>query len=233
MFTNAEIVGRVINGANALQKDVHLSRRYIIAIAKQKAQAYIAQRWADGTLLGDMDLFTRLTCLELERIDRIECKGEQLPMCEVLMRSKEKLPKMVYSRSGAAILSVTSIDDRTLFQPTTLSAMILRRKRAFGYLRRELYYVSDEYLYIPDTEVEAVNVVLLAMDKSEAEGLKGCGRDADCECKSYWDYEFVCPEKLLEYVIGETVNEIAGLRLKVTTDEAADLDSNQRGRKVS
>jgi hypothetical protein len=228
-ITNGEIASRIINDLNALQKDTHISRRYVIGIANQKAMSYIAQRWADGTLFGEESLFSRITCFEMEEVDRIECPFVELRNCRILMRSRQTLPRMPYSRYGAAILSVTSIDDRTLFTPSSLSLSTLNKGREFGHIKRNMYYVSDGSLYIPDVHVEAVNIVLLAMDKREADGKQGCGV---CNtCKSYWDYDFVCPEKLREYVISETVQEIAGIRMRVPTDENPDLDSNQRGKK--
>jgi hypothetical protein len=227
--TNGEIASRIIHDLNALQKDTHVSRRYVIGIANQKAESYIAQRWADGTLFGEENLFSRITCFEMEEMDRIECPFVELRSCRILMRSKQTLPRMPYSRFGAAILSVTGIDDRTLFTPSSLSLSTLNRGREFGHIKRNTYYVSDGCLYIPDVHVEAVNIVLLAMDRNEADGKQGCGR---CDgCRSYWEYDFVCPEKLREYVIAEAVQEIAGIRMRIPADENPDLDSNQRGRK--
>lgn len=226
-MTNGEMVSRIVNDINALTKDVHVSRRYIIGIAQQKAGSYISQRWADGSLMGDESLFTRITCFELEEVDRVTCPFVELRSCRILMRSKKALPKMPYSRFGAAILSVSSIDDGTLFTSSSLRKATLNKDRVFGHITNNTYYVLDGYLYIPDVHIEAVNVVALALDKYEAESLSGCGKD--CGCKSYWDAEFVCPEKIREYVIQETLGEISGVRLKVPTDEKADMDSNKRG----
>lgn len=53
MITNGEFVSRVVNGIHALDKDSHVSRRWILNIGRTKAESYTAQRWDDGTLLGD------------------------------------------------------------------------------------------------------------------------------------------------------------------------------------
>ena len=48
MITNGEFVSRVINGIHALDKDSHVSRRWILNIGRTKAESYTAQRWDDG-----------------------------------------------------------------------------------------------------------------------------------------------------------------------------------------
>ena len=71
MITNGEFVSRVVNGIHALDKDSHVSRRWILNIGRTKAESYTAQRWDDGTLLGDHRLLTYVTCLEMIEVDKI------------------------------------------------------------------------------------------------------------------------------------------------------------------
>ena len=73
MITNGEFVSRVVNGIHALDKDSHVSRRWILNIGRTKAESYTAQRWDDGTLLGDHRLLTYVTCLEMIEVDKIVC----------------------------------------------------------------------------------------------------------------------------------------------------------------
>lgn len=114
MITNGEFVSRVINGIHALDKDSHVSRRWILNIGRTKAESYTAQRWDDGTLLGDHRLLTYVTCLEMIEVDKIVCCDAEFALCNTLMRSKHKLPGLLYSALRPAITKVTNVDN-TIF----------------------------------------------------------------------------------------------------------------------
>lgn len=43
MITNGEFVSRVVNDLNSLNKDSHISRRWILNIGRTKAESYVAQ----------------------------------------------------------------------------------------------------------------------------------------------------------------------------------------------
>jgi hypothetical protein len=217
---NSELAARVVGDINALTKDQHVSRRQIMAIAQQKTGSYIAQRLADGTLYGDEDLFTRITCFEMEKVNTVACPFTELRNCRILMKSKKPLPKLIYSKTGASVRSVTTIDDQTIFYPSNLNKASLQRNLPYGYITINSYYILDNYLYIPDVPVEAVNIVVLTQDQVDTD-------DGDCQCKSYWDYNFVCPEKIRENVIQETTKEVM-IRLGIVVDENPNLDSNQK-----
>lgn len=229
---NKEFVSRVINGMNALSKDAHVSRRWILSIGRQKARSYIAQKWADGTLFGEESLFTHINCMKMKRIRSIDCCFDEFRMCRILMRSEERLPDLVYTRLGPAIIKVSNVLDEVIFSPVTLRKYSNNKNRKYGNIDQYYYYVSDGYIYIPDIEIYAVNVTLVTLDRKAALMLSGCGYDdSDEKCKSQWDYDFVCPDKLLEYIVSETIQE-AYNKLKVPTDENPDMDINKKSQKI-
>ena len=52
MITNGEFVSRVVNGIHALDKDSHVSRRWILNIGRTKAESYTAQSGMTGRYLA-------------------------------------------------------------------------------------------------------------------------------------------------------------------------------------
>lgn len=116
MITNGEFVSRVVNGIHALDKDSHVSRRWILNIGRTKAESYTAQRWDDGTLLGDHRLLTYVTCLEMIEVDKIVCCDAEFALCNTLMRSKHRLPGLLYSALRPAITKVTNVDNTIFFK---------------------------------------------------------------------------------------------------------------------
>src|SRR5690606_33563428 len=119
--------------------------------------------------------------------------------CRQLKRSKLQLPELIYSRFGSSLKEVTSIDNQHTFYPTTPSQWRQNKKRSLQ-SKKDYFYIQDGYLYLPDSDVDAVNLLVLTQDLYDLEQCSECSKQ---KCKSAWDYEFVCPDKLLEVVIQE------------------------------
>lgn len=225
-MTNAKFVSRVVNGLRALTKDDHVSKRYILGIGQNKSKFYIAQKLLDKSLFKEENLFRYLNCFKFREESTIKCGIYEFARCESLMKSVKKVPAIVFSRYGASILSITSIDGMTKFTPTTLSnyGLFRDRKDADKFRdRTRFYYIKDGYIYLPDSEIEMVNIVYIPFDESKVNAASECS-DED-NCKSIWDMEFIVPDKLSEQVITETINEVSQSK-GIPIDENPNLDSN-------
>lgn len=229
MITNAEFVSRVINDINALNKDAHVSRRWILNIGRMKAESYTAQRWDDGTLQGDRRLLTYVRCLEMIEVDKITCCDAEFKLCHCLMRSKYKLPGLLYSALRPAITQVTNVDNTIYFKYADLKSYRNEQRRPYAkYVKekRPYYYVEDDYIYIPDFHIELINVEFFTTRRRKALQLMACSPEP-ASCDSEWSYEFICPIKLIEYVVSETVQEAMN-KIQIPTDENPNLDLNQK-----
>lgn len=227
-MTNKELVSRVINNLRALNKDQHISRRFILKTARDKSKFYIAQKLHDRSLYREENLYKTIKCFQLKRDDVVKCNILEFRRCSNLMKSVKKLPETIFSRFGASIVSVSSVSGEVEFTPITTQKYTLQKNRQFASLiKPNYYYIHDGYLYLPDSEVELVNVVLLPVSLDETEEASGCKDDCDV-CKEGWSYEFNCPDKLLEIVIQETLKEIASFYKTAVIDENPNMDENQK-----
>lgn len=231
-MTNGDFVSRVMNGLRVLNKDEHVSRRYILKIGQNKSKFYIAQKLLDKTLFRETNLYKTIQCFRLEAIETIKCGIHEFMRCESLMRSRKKIPGLIYSKLGASIASVTSLDSSTVFLPTTLKSYLISKGRKLSkQLNLKYYYIQDNYIYLPDSEVEYVNITYIPIDESELDECNECQNDSkesdDNPCKSIWDYDFIVPDKLSEQVIQETIQEVSMIR-QVQEDELPNGDSNQK-----
>lgn len=232
-MTNGEFVSLIVNSLKHLTKDDHISRRYILRVGQTESQFLLTQKLLDKTILREDNIFKTINCLQMEKIDVIKCGIYEFERCKSLMKSKYKLPTLLYSRYGASIIEVTNIDGSITFLPTSLQDFNLFKKRkSFGGKKFRFYYVQDGYLYLPDSEIEAVNVTLLTLDEDEVKKLSGCGggdssssSSATDDCGSIWDAEFVCSDKLMSAVISQTIQKVS-LGRQIPQDERPDLDSN-------
>lgn len=224
---NREFVSNIINNLKLLNKDDHVSRRYILNTGRAEATTLIAQKLTDKSIFREDNIYSTIECLEMELIDVIKCGIYEFKKCDNLVKSKEKLPKLLYSRYGNSILEVTSVDGSVIFIPTTLSEYKLFKKRIRSSRTKNIkfYYVQDGYLYLPDCEYENVNVTLITLNVKKVKDLSSC-KECD-KCDSQWGQEFICPDKLLTTVINETFKKATMLR-QVVEDNLPNLDQNQK-----
>lgn len=165
----------------------------------------------------------------MEADDIVKCPIVEFRRCKSVMRSKKELPKIVGSRYGYAVLIVTTIDGDRRFSFTTLSdySNMLKRRNFKKFIGTK-YYISNRRLYIPDSEVEVVDVLLLTLDE-DAEECSSCSDKP--KCQSVWDTEFPFPDKFANVCVQETIKEIS-LRLQIPKDENSNLDSLQKSQTI-
>ena len=224
-MNNKKLVSRISIGLNANNKDSRISKRYILEVATGKAVFLMAQKYRDRSLFRESNILTTIPCFELEKIDKYKCDIVEFKTCHTVMKSKLTLPELVYSRYGSSLKEVTNIDFSVDFRPTT-TAKYRRDKRREGFGVEDFFYIKDNYLYLPDSEVKTVSLALYTPNTYEAIKVSACN---DNKCLNPWDFEFACSSKLLELVIQETIKELS-FKLQVPVDENPNMDVNLKSK---
>lgn len=227
-MNNKKLVSRVAIGLNSVNKDSRLSKRYILEVAKGKAIFLMAQKFRDRSLFRESNLFTPLTCFEMEEVEKYSCDIVEFRSCNRVMKSIEKLPELVYSRYGSSIQEVTNVDYSIEFKNTTESKYRNDKNRV-EFLKDNLYYEKGGHLYLPNSEVKRLSLMVYSPNTYEIEKISACKKS---ECLNPWDFEFSCSTKLLEIVIQETIKEIS-FKLQIPTDENPNMDINQKSKTVN
>jgi len=202
---NNNLVSRIQSLLKGTSKDGRISRRLILKTAESKAKFLIAQKLNDRSLYREQNLYQTISCIELIDQDIIRCPIIEFKSCRSLKRSKLKLPELIHSKYGNSLKEVISIDGQYSFEPITPAQYRLNKRRTLK-TKTDYFYVQDGYLYLPDSEVEIVDIIILTTDLYELEQCSSCSEN---KCKSAWDFEFICPDKLLEVVIQETIKELS------------------------
>ena len=223
-MTNSDIVSRIVNSLNSLQKDDRVSRRYILNVARSKSEFLISSKLNDRSIYREDNLYTTIDCFKLKRIDVTRCDIIEFRNCKNIMKSVKKLPKLIYSKYGNSLKEITTIDGNIDFKATTPRQFRKDRDRQ-GTDTEVKFYVKDGYLYLLDTEVELVSLYLLTLETEKLDELCDC-KHKD-ECKSLWEYEFIYPSKLIEPIVQESVKEVAA-RKGIPQDTNPNLDNNQK-----
>jgi len=220
-MTTKDLVSRIQTLLKGTSKDGRISRRLILKTAESKAKFLIAQKLNDRSLYREQNLYQTISCIELIEQDIIKCPIVEFKSCRNLKRSKLKLPELIHSKHGNSLKEVISVDGQYSFEPITPTQYRLNKKRTIK-TKTDYFYVQDGYLYLPDSDVEMVDLVILTTDLYELEQCSSCSEN---KCKSAWEFEFICPDKLLEVVIQETIKELS-LNKQIREDVNPNLNEN-------
>lgn len=235
MISNGEFVSRIINGINNLDIDSLVSKRYVLSIGQIKAKFYLSQKLLEKTIFLEPNLFQFIPCIEMISVPSSSCSIDGYTNCSRVMRSKHKIPGLIYYNLGPSIISMSPIDDS--FEIVFASPKRFRneqQRQHFGKFKKVFFYVKDDYIYLLNSEIEYVNLTYISSTEEGIEEIKGsCGSNniVNNSCKSVWDMNFICPDKLLDRVMDETRAEVFDI-LRIPKDENPDMDSNIKGTTV-
>ena len=230
MNKNIDIVSELINDLRLLNIDEHISRRFVLYKAKQKAKHLIAQKLLDRTLSHEYNIFSDVNCFELELIDKFKCSIVEFKSCNKLMKSKHALPEPIYSRLGSSVKEVTNIDGSIELKPINLDQYRRNKKRQIKDTVNIFYYIgTDEHLYVPienNIEIEVVNLKYITTEPEKIIEVEGC--DNKDKCKSGWEYPFIIPHKLYQAVYKDCLNELSSIFRQIQPDENPNMNANIR-----
>ena len=225
-MTYNEVISRVQNTLNAINKDMYIPKRYVLAVLKSKAEFLVSQKFNDKSLFREMNIFSWVNCVEMKEIDTYMCGLVELEDCGTVMVTKVKLPELIWSRYGSSILMVTNITNSKKYQLISpLEFMNIKNRSNFEKFKGKYAIIyPDNRIIIPDSTVKKINVLLYTLDES----IINMGYCEECDnCNNYYDAEFNLPNKIGEAVIQEAIKEIS-LRMQIPKDELPSGNSNEK-----
>ena len=207
-MTNIEFVSQISGILKSNNKDNKIPKRLILKVGQDAATFLISQKLMDRTISSETNLYTTIPCFEFEQINSKNCPSIEFRLCKTLMKSKEPLPKLVFSRLGASVRDIVALDGDFTFTFVD-ETQYRRNKKRQQQLKNQVfvYLGTDNHLYIPDREILSLDLTVLTPDTIEAERVSQCN-EKDCK-KSNWQYEFIVPDKLISTVFSETIKLLA------------------------
>lgn len=228
MRTNKEFVSRVIGDLKGLTKDGRVPPRLVLSIGQDKARFLMSQKLDELTLFKEEGIISTISCFEMEEVPEIECKLLDISGCKSVMKSIKKLPEGLFGKNGSGIIHVASVDNSLKFDYTNPRMFRDIEKVRFKRKGNGHYMIINGHLYLMNSEVEMVYLQMFALKKYEVE--ERCACQSDNLCKSYWDYEFVCPDRFYDLVVKDTLTEMANIYRTSVEDSNPNLDVNQKGK---
>ena len=219
-MTNIEFVSQITGLLKSNNKDNRIPKRLILKVGQDAATFLIAQKLMDRTIMSETNLFTTIPCFEFEQIETKSCPSIEFRLCKTLMKSKEPLPKLIFSRLGASVRDIISLDGEFTFTFVDETQYRRNKKRQQTLKNQVFVYLgTDNHLYIPDREIYSLDWTILTPDTIAAEECSQC-RDKGCR-KSFWEYTFVIADRLVE-----TLKDITIQRLSMTRQLQSDENPN-------
>lgn len=187
----------------------------------------MSQKLDELSLNKEEGIKFRIECFPMQRIKNKDCGVVEFRLCNKIMRSCQKLPETIFGKSGTGVLRVTNIDESREYKYVTAKEYSRLHKRKYRNKSARYFTIKDGYLLAPETTSELLEVEMIAIDQDEAANASSCAPKG-VDCKNAWDAEFVCPDRFLDLVIQETVNEVAGVYRTAVPDENPNMDEHQK-----
>ena len=206
--TPRESISRVRAGIKATNEDAFITDRYIYSLLMKYAKHLIKRDWDTKHLFKHSSLFKEDSCVELIEVSVIPdcCKELAYSNCRI-MRSKNKLPKMLELTKGNLIRNVSTLDYSKRADVTVpLLYANMKKSVNFKYNPSKYYWYLEGYLYIPDVDWEAVRVEALFEDNISS---LSCNSEEDM-CMMAQDKTMVVPEGLFAEIEQLVRTELQG-----------------------
>lgn len=209
-MTIREFTSTIQESLNASNPDDFISEEYIFNVGVSVAQLLI-KREIDSRKLFKMTSLFKTECIKLVESTG-GCGG--FSGCTHVMRSKHKLPKSYLTNFGN-LLIVLNVTGETEYKEISPSRYRNLKLQKFKPRDTKYFWIDDDYLEIPDSNVQEVKIMYL-----------GPGAAEDSEC-SVLDNTFPAPEYMMSTILSETLNHVFS-RKKINPDENPNLNNNEK-----
>lgn len=171
------------------------------------------------------DIWQKINCLDMQKVKAVDCPEIAPLVHDYIAKSVSKIPATYTSAAGDMIRDLNSTypygKQYRVVTPKEYKQIRQREFQdpSFGYA-----FIINNYLYIPDEEIEKVTLTGAFPNPKEVGLLNG-----DDPCTKFLDYQFYCPEYLIKIVHDMVLQDLAGVNQKVVKDEDTNMNENDRG----
>lgn len=219
----SEFVSRIRNDLNSINKDQRISNRFILNVGMNIVKDFVSKNLFRNLLTKDVSLVTYIDCVPMEKLDNIKCDIVEFRRCKDLMVTSCELPELFETSFGYSVLSVNAIDELSEVEFKPIDLKQYRRNLNRPVKNKLFYYVKDNKIYIPDSNVKVINVSIITLYPEDADKCS-CTPSED-DCNDIYDSKFIVPAKYIDNVVKATIQEIA-FKKQIRIDENPNLDAN-------
>lgn len=207
MTSIRESISRIRNVFKIVTEDAFLTDRFIYSLLLKHSKALVRRQDVENKLMQYDSLFETLPYVELIEVDRIEADCARVKSGCKIMRTKNKLPKVMTGSNGPIFRTVSPIDGSDVFQQC-LSAVYVAMTQStnFKYNKCHYFWFKNGYLYFPDIVWDAVSI-----EGMFEEPVDGFCNENDADCTLAQDRNLTVPDYLLTEIEQMTQQELMTL----------------------
>ena len=231
MITIGESILRVqsLYSRGAASRDTRLSKRHIYSSLLTARSTLIKQQSSKSQHLNQW-MYQTLVFIDLERVPVNQAPvGPKEP---TILRSKEKIPKLVSDISAELLSSVSTVDGNRQF--TVSDSTVVSYYDGAKYTSKTTKtYIMDGYLYVRGSELlKGLTMQGIFEDPVEVYlfNLPYWTDCQECECKAAEEIEFPIDRDLMRTVLELAQQELVVLFSQMTEDKAVNSSEDSRGR---
>ena len=221
MYTARKLISDVTNDLRAMSLDDRYSHRFILSKLTDKAGILFKQDADQRRIFKISDSWKRIPCVPLCEEDLLQCAFE-IPHCTNLMKSQFKIHETFQSSYGNTLF-VLNLDGSSKFHQTTFQAYRDIRNREYQDPNIKYFILLEGYLYLPDSEIEEVQVIGLFKNPFEVTKLV----EPKANCLKPLDEPFPVPDYFIDIIKQQIFQEL-GKAKGIIKDERGDINSNQK-----
>jgi hypothetical protein len=209
-MTIRTFISIIRNSLDSISQDNYISGEMIFNVGVSYATLFTKREADSAKVFKNTSSFKFIDCIKMKEVSAIECTDFKLP-CSTIMRSVEKIPTPFLSNYGSLIqvYNLTGEKDYTETNPIAFKSL---SKQKYQSKQKGYFFIKNDYLWIPDSEVEAVSAMILSPDIKKL--TKGC---------VLLDEPFPVLDYLESIVIESTVKQLLTSK-NIQRDENANLD---------
>lgn len=214
MQTIREFISQIRNNLNAISSDDYLSGEFIYWTGINITALFIKRDADNRKLFKNTSIFKKIECVELEPYEE-GCI--QLSNCSNMMRSVKPLPSFYQSNFGS-LIKVYNLSNDVDYVEISVNKYKSIKNLPYKPRRTKYYWIEDNYLVLPDSEVEKVNIFGIFTDPTLGLEQGAC---------SLLDQPFPCMPYLIGGVVEATIKQLSIMK-SIPKDENTDANANSK-----
>lgn len=214
------ILSELASDTKAFNLDDRISFRYLYHKFNSKIQYFLRLEAKSREILKDYTLWKKIDCLELIDVASNSCGF--IDGCNTLKRSKEKIPEAFNTNYGPIIKLLTigvNGEELKLINSSAYSSYITRE-----YNNKLPYWIENNYIYIPNTNIQILKVLIMPKNPIEVDILNG----EATKCSKIFDSIVNYPDYLITLAKQEVIKELLNGYKRVIEDEKGDDNTNRK-----
>lgn len=233
-MTNREAISNVRSFHRLLSSDGKLNDRSILQELRNSSLYLIKQQTDKKRLWQSPNLFTPISCLEMEEVPLAECCDYASPL--TIAKSKQKIPKIAEGVYGLMIQHVSSVELGSMRSVKLKETTPVRYTNILklNLKNRDIYYwIYNDHLWITNPDTKLASMACLP-EEDVPTSLLYPNEDCGCKppagedkCKNPLDQPFRCPGFLHSTVIDMVSKRLLQTYFNIPQDTKADGIDNQ------